>query len=164
VGAHPVGAVEVMNRVARETEGYLWRRGAFGTMGTTPGAGGSERPLDVREAVSRATSQLSRDLMVRAIVVFTRSGWSAGMVASSRPQAPVLAVSGDPRTCRRMNLLWGVVPICHPFGDSADELHELARDLARESGLAGPGDVVLRVWGFHSEVGLNVPTVSVLTV
>jgi pyruvate kinase len=179
VGAHAVGAVGVMDRVARETEGYLWRRGAFGSMGggiwAAGGAGGGtpggpsggghpDQPLDVREAVSRATSQLSRDLMVRAIVVFTRSGWSAGMVASSRPQAPVLAVSGDPRTCRRMNLLWGVVPVCHPFGDSADELHELARSLARESGLAGPGDIVLRVWGFHSEAELNVPTVSVLAV
>jgi pyruvate kinase len=167
-GAYPVQAVEVMNRVARETEGYMWRRGAFGsfdvlraasTLSNTAGP-----PLDVREAVSRATSQLSRDLMVRAIVVFTRSGWSAGMVSSSRPQAPVLAISDRLQTCRRLNLLWGVVPVCHPIGNSPDELHEAARRLALDNGLASEGGHILRVWGFNSDHVRNVPTVSVLTV
>ena len=166
-GAHPVEAVEVMNRVARETEGYMWRRGAFGSLGLAPLAGAAPddaHPLDVRDAVSRATSQLSRDLMVRAIVVFTRSGWSAGTVSSSRPQAPVVAISDNARTCRRMNLLWGVVPVCHPFGDSPEELHASACHIARASGLANPGDHILRVWGFHSDAGRNNPTVSVLSV
>jgi len=120
--------------------------------------------MDLHQAVSRATGQLSRDLMVRAIVVFTRTGWSAGMVASSRPQAPILAVSDRGATCRRMNLLWGVVPVQHRIGDSPEELHAVARRLALESGLASPGEHILRVWGFHSEAARNVPTLSVLTV
>jgi pyruvate kinase len=102
--------------------------------------------------------------MVRAIVVFTRTGWSAGMVASARPQAPVVAVSDDPATCRRINLLWGVVPTSHPFHESPAELHAASRRIAQESGLAGPGDHILRVWGFHADPEQNMPTVTVLTV
>ena len=70
VGRNPVAAVEMMDRVAREAEGYLWQKGAFG--GLVPGAGEGARPLAVEDAVARATAQLSRDLMMRAIVVFTR--------------------------------------------------------------------------------------------
>ena len=164
-GEHPVDAVEIMDRVARETEGYTWRRGAFSSIvGELPSARSPDEPLEVHEAVGRATAQLSRDLMVRAIVVFTHSGWSARMVATSRPQAPVLAVSDDARTCRRLNLLWGVVPVHGSVEESTVELNEVARRLARESGLASSGEHVLRVLGFHSDPERNVPTLSVLTV
>ncbi|MGD2070654.1 MAG: pyruvate kinase [Gemmatimonadota bacterium] len=176
-GDHPVRAVEIMDRVIRETEGYMWHRAAFGSLvpsggpgpGGAPGGSGSDVATDpvmaVHEAVSRATGQLSRDLMVRAIVVPTRSGWSAAMVAASRPQAPVVAVSSEEGTCRRSSLLWGVVPVrSEEAADDPEGLQELARRVVRETGLAGPGDHILRVWGFHSDERRNVPTLSVLMV
>lgn len=178
-GDHPVRAVEMMDRVARQTEGYLWGRGGFGSLvpyadampGPALGTAVAPLPDDPRavaqirleDAMARATAQLSRDLMVRAIVVFTRSGWSAGMVSAARPQAPVVAVSPEPAALRRANLLWGVVPLRGTITDPAD-LHEEARRIARASGLARPGDHILRVWGFHHEPDLNVPTLSVLRV
>jgi pyruvate kinase len=173
-GDHPLRAVEIMDRVIRETEGYLWREAAFGSL--VPGARQAGIPTDphdgpalersrrVQEAVSKATGQLSRDLMVRAIVVFTRSGWSAGMVASARPQAPVVAVSPDAATCRRLALLWGVVPIhVEEVAIDSTELHGVSRRLVRDMGLAQEGDHVLRVWGFDADPKRNMPTMSVLT-
>jgi pyruvate kinase len=169
-GDHPVRAVEMMDRVARHAEGYLWGRGGFGSLVpvTEAAAPLPDDPVAVarirlEDAVGNATSQLSRDLMVRAIVVFTRSGWSAGMVAAARPQAPVIAVSPEPATRRRINLLWGVVPMNGDLSDPA-ALHEEARRVARSSGLAREGEHILRVWGFHHEPQLNVPTLSVLRV
>ncbi len=168
-GDHPVRAVEMMDRVAREAEGYLWRRGGFASL--VPPPTNVLLPADERavatirleDAIARATSQLSRDLMVRAIVMFTRSGWSAGMVSAERPQAPIIAISPDAGTLRRTNLLWGVVPVAGNL-DHPDQMHEEARRAACESGLAGPGDYILRVWGFHHESVSNVPTLSVLRV
>ena len=170
-GAHPVRAVEMMDRVARQAEGYLWGRGGFGSLVPLPGAGAEPLHQDpstagtlrLEDAVARATSLLSRDLMVRAIVVFTRSGWSARMVAAVRPQAPVIAVSPDSGTRRRTNLLWGVVPVPGDLSDP-DRLHTEARRVARELGLASMGDYVLRVWGFHSDPEQTIPTLSVLRV
>jgi pyruvate kinase len=170
-GDHPVRAVEMMDRVARQAEGYLWERAAFGSLVPAHGAAAARLPDDpvevaqirLEDAIARATGQLSRDLMVRAIVVFTKSGWSAGMVAAARPQAPVIAVSPDAGARRRMNLLWGVVPVSGDLSDPA-ALHEEARRAARSTGLAREGEHILRVWGFHHEPRLNVPTLSVLRV
>lgn len=163
-GAYPVRSVEIMDRVARETEGYMWRRSAFGSMvPELRRQRAPDEPLELDEAVARATGQLSRDLLVRAIVVFTSTGRSAAAVASSRPQAPVLAVAGAPETCRHLNLHWGVVPVHLPNGASENEVNELARRLARDRGLASPGDHILRVWGFHAEAERSTPTLSVLT-
>lgn len=161
VGRHPVAAVEMMDRVARETEGYLWQKGAFG--GMVPGAVERSGPLAVEDAVGRATAQLSRDLMVRAIVVFTRGGWTALQASAGRPQAPVLAVTPHPATLRRLSLLWGVVPI--QADESAfEEADRLTRDLAVEAGLAEAGHHVLQLRGFHHDPRRNRPTLTVLTV
>ena len=170
-GEYPLRAVEMMDRVARKAEGYMWAQGGFSSLVPHPGAMTAPPLADpegaafmrLEHAVARATSQLSRDLMVRAIVVFTQSGWSAGMVAAVRPQAPIIAISQVPGTRRRTNLLWGVVPMPGELGDP-DRLHDEARRVARETGLAAPGEHILRVWGFHSEPERNVPTLSVLKV
>ncbi len=164
IGKHPIGSVEMMDRIARTTEGYLWSRGGFGAVAGEAAPWSQDLALEVHEAVSRATGQLSRDLLVRAIVVFSRSGRSAQMVAAGRPQAPVLGVTPDETTCRRMKLLWGVVPVRAPLGDGIDPLYELARRVARESGLAKEGDRILKVGGFRPDPKSNAPTVSVLTV
>ena len=63
-----------------------------------------------------------------------------------------------------MKLLWGVVPVRAPLGDGIDPLYELARRVARESGLAKEGDRILKVGGFRPDPKSNAPTVSVLTV
>lgn len=159
-GAWPVRAVEMMDRVARDTEAYLWSRGGFGQLGQAPEEG---RVLRVEDAVARAASRLSLDLMVRATVVFTRSGRSARTVAAWRPQAPVVAHSPDAGTCRRLMLSWGVIPV---HGEEVDErrFSEKARALATATGLAGEGDAVLRVSGFSDDPQRNEPAVVALRV
>lgn len=158
-GAHPVPAVAMMDAVARQTESHLWGHGAFGSIREVDGP----PPLPVEDALARSTAQLSRDLRVRAIVVVSMTGRTASVVSAARPAAPVLALSSDPRTCRRMNLLWGVVPVAVE-NHALDDPHALARRLARAHGLANPGQFILLVRGFHAEPDRNAPTVTVLSV
>jgi pyruvate kinase len=159
-GSYPVAAVEMMDRVARDAEAHLWARGAFGGWGRQPFA---NAPLSVEEAVAHAATQLSRDLMVRAIVVFTRSGRSASTVSTWRPQAPVLARSSSEATCRRMMLSWGVVPVLGP-DLAGGEFPTEARRLAVASGLAKEGDAILQVSDFAADPAENQPSVVVLRV
>lgn len=159
-GAWPVAAVEMIDGVARETEAHLWARGAFGAWERAVDAG---VPLRVEDAVARATTRLSRDLMVRAIVVYTRSGRSASTVAAWRPQAPILARSPSATTCRHLMLSWGVIPV-HGPDLTADDLPQGSRSLAREAGLAGSGDAILQVSGFAADEADNQPAVVVLRV
>ena len=55
-GAYPIKAVEMMDRVARQVEGWQWIEGAFRSLS----AGERERPtpLPLREAVALSTAQL----------------------------------------------------------------------------------------------------------
>lgn len=159
-GTFPVNAVSTMDRVVRQTEAFLWNHGAFRFVSQRPEA---EPPLELSDAVAKATAQLSRDLRVRAIFVMSRTGLTARMVSSSRPAAPVVAVSSDERTARVMQLLWGVVPST-ATPEEWENPEALARRLVQHYGLAASGDRILRVSGFHLDGDLNIPAISVLTV
>ena len=158
-GKFPVAAVQMMDRIARQTESFLWAQGAFGSIADED----TQPPVPIAEAVARSTSQLSRDLRVRAIVVLSRGGTSARQVSSARPAAPVISVTTEPATCRRMSLYWGVVPRLAETPATAD-IVTLAREVVRELQLAQAGDNLLLVRGFADSPALNAPSVTVLTV
>lgn len=160
IGAHPVPAVEMMDRIARQTEGYLWQHGAFGSIGTGQQA---TPPVPFGDAVADATALLARLLSVRAIVVISKSGRTAVTVSSARPAAPVIALSADQQTYRRMSLLWGVIPMLTSPHDLANPA-SLARQAVRHGELAAPGNHILLVQGFHGDPVLNAPSVTVLRV
>ncbi len=155
-GAYPLRAVEMMDRVCRRVEGWQWVEGAFLSLAEEETA---PRPLPLRRAVARSTAQLSRDLRVRAVAVRTLGGISAEVVAATRPAAPVLALTMDEAVCRRLNLLWGVVPR-HIDPLDFERPQAVARRLACELGLAEEGQVILLVAGF----GRDEPMITVLPV
>jgi pyruvate kinase len=120
-------------------------------------------PLALEDAVARATAQLSRDLLVRCIVVFTRSGWTAGKVSAGRPQAFILSATHNAASCRRTSLYWGVEPVKVESLDP-DPSHDGTRRLAKEAGLASEGDYVLEVRGFSWDPRENAPSLTVCRV
>jgi pyruvate kinase len=158
-GAHPVSSVKMMNRIARHTEGHLWEQGAFGALGAEP----ANPPIPFGDAVARSMALLSRDLRVRAIVVISGSGMSAATMSSARPAAPVVSISPSKATCRRMSLMWGVIPY---FADNADlsDRNAVAKRLAGEIGLASKGEFILLVRGFHAETQRSAPSITLLQV
>lgn len=159
VGNHPVQAVEMMDRIARQTEALQWQQGAFGQkypIKKTP-------PIPITDAVARATSQLSRDLRVQAIVAPSRTGTNATVMSSARPAALILAISSNCRVVQRMNLSWGVLPR-HMTDAEVDDSPELARDQVKKHGLAKEGDNILLVHGFNRDPAENHPSVTVLQV
>jgi pyruvate kinase len=156
VGAHPIEAVRMMDRVARQIEGWQWTEGAFRSLTRTDDQA-APLPLDV--AVARSTAQLSRDLRVRAVAVRVTSGLSASIIAASRPAAPVIAFSTDAVMSRRLNFLWGVIP-CLIDQAEFEQPPQAARRLAMDLGLARSGEVILLLAGF----GKGEPLITVLTV
>lgn len=159
-GRYPVGAVEMMDRIARRMEAQMFAEGAFEALArqdeTPP-------PVPLHIAVARSTAQLARDLRARAILVLSRTGTTARMVAAARPAAPVLAASTDARVCARMHLLWGVVPALVEEAEYRQP-RELARRLARDLDLAGAGQHILVVAGFRSDPADSAPGVTIVTV
>jgi pyruvate kinase len=159
VGAYAVEAVAMMDRVARQVEGWQWLEGAFRSITEDQEEDEEDELLPLRRAVARATAQLSRDLRVRAVAVRTQNGTSAAVVSATRPAAPVVAMTPAPEVARRLNLSWGVVPRIIDAEDF-EWPQAAARQQVRELGLAEDGQHVLLLAGF----GKNEPTVTVLTV
>ncbi len=159
-GAHPVKAAEMMDEVIRRTESYLGSQGAFGSHRR---ASAGPTPVSIEDALAASNAQLSRDLRVQAIVVLSTSGRSVAVVSSGRPQAPIVAALQDAAASRRVNLIWGSIPLTV----EADELEE-PRDLAcrrlTELDLAEEGQSFLVVRGFSRDPQRNFPSISIGTV
>jgi pyruvate kinase len=161
-GAHPVAAVETMDRVLRLVEGHQWQRGEHGAIELGQKPVGDD--VDVQRALSRATSLLSSDLGVRSVVVPTSSGRMARMVSAERPAAPVIALSADDGVCRQLALCWGLTPV-HIDEGELDDLSAASTRAVLELGLAERGQRVLLIWDASSgQGGLPRPTVSVVLI
>ena len=156
-GRYPVAAVRTMDEIARQTEGYLWDQGAFGTLtkvsNPTP-------PLAVEDALSKSMAHLSRDLLVRAIVVISMQGRSLAVMSSARPAAPIIGICPTRKACRIANLLWGVLPItANP--EQIDPPLSFARKAVRDFKLVENEATILIVRGFSSDPEQNTPSVTI---
>ncbi len=157
-GHFPVEAVQMMDRIARQTEAELWKSGKYGLMKPQ-----LDPPIPLWNVIAESTARMSRDLEARAVMVVTRSGKSSEIVSTARPAAPIIAVTHDAAVCRRLCLRWGVVPMINE-AVGTENPNSLAKSLAVSLDLAVSGQFVLLVRGFHGEMDLNLPSVTVIEV
>jgi pyruvate kinase len=99
-GKYPQEAVSIMNRIIEQTERDPSYRRIIDAQHSDPEATGAD-------AISAAAAQVARTLTASAIVTYTTSGSTALRVARERPDAPILCLTQDLATARRLALLWG---------------------------------------------------------
>lgn len=157
VGAHPAGAVRMMDRIARQTEAQQWEKDHFSGLHLSSIG---EPPYAFWDALGNATAVLSRELLVRAVVVASESGLSGVTVAAARPAAPIVVLSPREETARRMQLAWGVVAARILEGDRVTQ----ARAVVSELGLAEAGQTILLVAGFNADLAKSLPSVTLIRV
>ena len=98
------------------------------------------------------------------LIVFTKSGFSARIVASQRPNVEILVLTDIMRTYRQLALIWGVVPELVPHASSYDEMVRMALDVVRRRKLAKAGDKVVVTAGVPFDVPGSTNTMKVETV
>lgn len=157
IGEFPVEAVEMMDRVSRQSEAHLWSSGAWGRQLRVP------ETQKVWNTVAAATAQMSKQLNAKAVIVVTQSGVSALTISAARPAAPIIVVTGSRRAYNKMSLLWGVIPL---FSDQAGKSNpnDLAKQVVAELQLATTGEFVLLLRGFNDNPDLNLPSVTAITI
>ncbi|MCG6963690.1 MAG: pyruvate kinase [Acidobacteria bacterium] len=154
VGAYPVEAVRILDRVARAVEPALDHDGFLARLKQPP-----LRRTD--EAIGHAACWLARDIGATAIVASTISGTTARLVARFRPAAPVVGLTPHRAVERQLTLSWGVLPGHVKAFAGTDAMFELAREWALEHHLAAAGDRIILTAG----VPINEPgTTNVLRV
>ncbi len=145
-GAYPRLAVEAMRRIIHEIE----------THPRSLNAGRVERRVlsgvNTEEAIAAATVAAVRMLDAPLVVVFTKSGFTARIVASHRPSVPILALTDEPRVCRQLSLVWGVIPRLVPTARGYDHMVAMALREALDLGLVTKGDRVLVTAGVPFDV------------
>jgi len=157
VGEFPLEALNALVRIGREIErsGFLERGPRYLTR---PGPR-SRRGASPREhAVAAATVEAALQVGAPAIIVITRSGFSARLVSSYRPTVPVIAVTTERATYRQLAAVWGVLPA---HADGIDVSYEALAQFGRErviaSGLGEAGASVVVTAGvpFHESGTTN---------
>ena len=100
VGQYPVEAVAMMDRIARRVQqDPLY----FATLDASRLPPEHTNP----DAISAAACQVAATVGAAAIVSFTSSGATALRAARERPAVPILALTPNLATARRLALLWG---------------------------------------------------------
>ena len=135
-GAYPRLAVEAMTRIIKEIETHP---------PVTPFAGAEQADgvVTTEGAIAAATVAAVGMLHAPLIAVFTKSGFSARVVASKRPPVPILALTDEMRTYRQLALVWGVVPELVPHCSDYDEMMEQTKGVVNHRELASRGDRII---------------------
>lgn len=156
-GKYPLRAVEMMDRIAREVEGYQWQQGTF-----LSEVAGTE-DMSLRDGVAHAAASLAHDLKLQGVIIPTQSGTTARVISSYRPTAPLIAVSANESVCRRLALNWGIVPMTSTDSEYADS-EQLCRRVAKSCDLTRTGRNVLLVAGFSDDAAQNSPMLRILRI
>jgi pyruvate kinase len=143
VGEYPIGAVELMARIAERAEA------------AAPYAEWNERRVhrDARDpayTVAYNACRAVRDLGCSALVVPTLSGRSARLVSAHRPEVPVYALSPGRETVRRCALMWGVQAASMRRHEVTEQLIADAARRVVELGWGEPGQRVVITAGLPS--------------
>ena len=136
-GQYPFEAVNIMDRiVARVERDAGWRHGIE-----------ASRPPpepNTSDAMAAAARQVAHVIGAAAICAFTESGSTALRAARERPEAPIIGLTPNEATARRLAVVWGVHAVVTPETHSMTDTVARAVKLARTEGFSQPGqDVVV---------------------
>lgn len=104
VGAFPTEAVAMMDSIAKNVEESKLM--PLDRLITAP-ASVKESEKDAY-AIVRAIIDMVKEIEVGAIVAFTKTGYTARLLSKAKPSVPVIAISNNIETCRRLSLYWGI--------------------------------------------------------
>jgi pyruvate kinase len=99
-GLFPIEAVTTMNNVAIEVE-------RDPTYTAILEASRSVQGKSVADSIVAAAREIAETTDVKAIACFTSSGTTASLTARERPRVPIIALTANISTARRLSLTWG---------------------------------------------------------
>ncbi|PZC48059.1 MAG: pyruvate kinase [Chloroflexi bacterium] len=140
VGKYPIRAVEMMAEVALEAEQVFPYEDFLQSV--------SARLGDVTgDAIAYSASRTAARLNAAVILAFTELGTTAVRVSKCKPRTPILALTPNERTLRRLSLNWGVTPLKSPPRTRLSDIFSEGQKAAAQTGLAQPRDLAVLVTG-----------------
>ena len=135
-GDYPQEAVQMMSKIIRQVENGPDFQAQLDVSRPQAEATASD-------AISCAIRRISSILPVAALVNYTESGNSSLRASRERPKAPILSLTPNLDTARRLSVAWGVYSVVNARLNKVEEVTRTALETARSAGLANTGDTVV---------------------
>ena len=157
VGKHPVKVVEAMGRICEAAERHVQAH--------VPARLLNVRAERIDQAIAMAAMMTANNLPVKAIIALTQSGSTAQWLSRVRSSAPIIGLSPNRASLRRMRLFQHVEPLFFASNELApDEVVMAALARVRDCGLVNSGDRVLLTRGDQMGTEGATNTLKIMTV
>ncbi len=117
IGQYPIEAVEMMTRIANETETAVKSKvedTAF---------------VNISDTVSRAIQRICQSMPLDKVITLTKSGYTAKMIARFKIAQPIIAVTPDIKVKKQLELTFGVQPVLFDYLNEKDKISAVANQL-----------------------------------
>ncbi|MEN0108333.1 MAG: pyruvate kinase, partial [Pseudomonas sp.] len=135
-GDYPLEAVSMMAKIIRQVE-----NGPDFQAQLDVGRPSAEATHS--DAISCAIRRISGILPVAALVNYTESGSSSLRASRERPKAPILSLTPNIQTARRLTVAWGIYSVVNARLSKVDEITTTALEIAQAQNMAKRGDTVV---------------------
>ncbi|MBU1301129.1 MAG: pyruvate kinase, partial [Gammaproteobacteria bacterium] len=133
---YPLEAVSMMSKIIRQVESGPDYQAQLDV--NRPSA-----EATLPDAISCAIRRISGILPVAVLVNYTESGRSSLRASRERPATPILSLTPNLTTARKLTVAWGVYSVIDARMYDMEHVCLNALELARAQGMAGTGDTVV---------------------
>ena len=150
-GMHPVLVVETMTKIIKEVEqtGYDYNREEM--LRPQP-----HSPSFLSDALCYNACKLAEDTKADALIGMTRTGYTAFILSSYRPEAPLYIFSKERSLINQLSLSWGVRAFFYAEENSLDGIMHDQIEILTTRGFLKPGHVVINTGS--TPIELHLPT------
>ncbi|MEP7237919.1 MAG: pyruvate kinase [Ferruginibacter sp.] len=159
MGEYPTQVVETMVKIIMEAEKTLYDYNRDDIL--SPQA---HSPSFLSDAICYLACKLANDTNAKALIGMTQSGYTAFMLSSYRPKAPLYIFSKEKTLLAQLSLSWGVRAFYYAEEESLDDIIFDQINILRERGFLNAGDVVINTGSTPVELHLPTNIVKVTTV
>lgn len=151
MGSYPTLVVETMSKIILEAERttYNYHRDDI----LTPQ---QHSPSLLSDALCSSACQLAKDVNADALIGMTASGYTAFMLSSYRPKAPLFIFSKERSLINQLSISWGVRAVFYDEEESLDDIFEDQINILKERGFVHKGNIVVNTGS--TPIHLHLPT------
>lgn len=151
MGSYPTLVVETMSKIILEAENKAYNYDRDDILKPQ-----QHSPSLLSDALCSSACKLAKDVRAHALVGMTQSGYTAFMLSSYRPKAPLFIFSKERSLINQLSLSWGVRAIYYAEEESLDDIFQDQLNILKERGFVNAGNIVVNTGS--TPIDLHLPT------
>jgi pyruvate kinase len=137
-GLHPTLVVETMRKIILEVESTDYRYNLEEVLHPQ-----AHSPSFLSDAICYNACNLAKDVNAHALIGMTQSGYTAFMLSSYRPKAPLYIFTKERSLVNQLSLSWGVRAFYYDEEESLDDIFADQLDILKERKFIQSGQIVV---------------------